>query len=66
VRTNFQAATGAGETLEGFLKHLEETIPLRRIAKPEDVANTVLFLASDKSSFITGTSIVVDGGSIYV
>jgi len=40
---------------------LEET-PLRRQGKPEEVANTVLFLASDLSSFITGQNIIVDGG----
>ena len=36
--------------------------PLGRIGKPEEVANTVLFLASNQSSFITGSSIMVDGG----
>lgn len=63
IRTNFQAATGAGEALANLLKHLEETIPLRNIAKIEDVTNAVLFLASDKSAFITGTNVVVDGGN---
>lgn len=43
-------------------KYLESQIPLRRIGKPEDVANVVLFLASDESSFITGTEIIIDGG----
>jgi NAD(P)-dependent dehydrogenase (short-subunit alcohol dehydrogenase family) len=37
-------------------------IPLGRIGKPEDVAHTALFLASDESAWITGTSISVDGG----
>jgi NAD(P)-dependent dehydrogenase (short-subunit alcohol dehydrogenase family) len=35
---------------------------LGRIAQPEEVANVALFLASDESSFVTGTYIVVDGG----
>ena len=35
---------------------------LKRLGKPEDVANAALFLASDDSSFITGTSLTVDGG----
>lgn len=38
--------------------------PMRRIGLPEDVANLALFLASDDSSFITGTAIPVDGGVI--
>jgi 3-oxoacyl-[acyl-carrier protein] reductase len=46
-------------------KVLEEVVnktPLKRIGQPEDVANCVLFLASDLSNFITGQTIVVDGG----
>lgn len=37
-------------------------IPLRRIADPVEVANAILFLASEEASYITGTSLVVDGG----
>ena len=37
-------------------------ISLKRIAKTEEIANTVLFLASDKSSYINGQNIIVDGG----
>jgi len=36
--------------------------PLRRLGKPEDVANVVVFLASDVASFITGQTISVSGG----
>ncbi|MBO8141881.1 MAG: 3-oxoacyl-[acyl-carrier-protein] reductase [Firmicutes bacterium] len=37
-------------------------IPMGRVGEPEDVANAVLFLASDESSYITGHTLVVDGG----
>jgi NAD(P)-dependent dehydrogenase (short-subunit alcohol dehydrogenase family) len=41
---------------------LSATVPLNRIGRPEEVAQTILFLASDKASFITGASYLVDGG----
>ena len=43
-------------------KNLINYIPLSRIGKPDDIANTVMFLLSDNSSFITGTEIIIDGG----
>ncbi|MCS4435882.1 SDR family NAD(P)-dependent oxidoreductase [Aquiflexum gelatinilyticum] len=43
-------------------KQLELTIPLGRYAKPIEIAKLVLFLASDDSQFITGTTQVIDGG----
>lgn len=44
------------------LKSLLHNIPLRRLGKPEDVASVAAFLASDESSYVTGTTFVVDGG----
>ena len=41
---------------------LERQIPVRKLAEIEDIANAILFLASDESKMITGTEIVIDGG----
>jgi 3-oxoacyl-[acyl-carrier protein] reductase len=41
---------------------MEALIPLKRLGQPHDVANAVLYLASDLASFVTGHSVVVDGG----
>tara|TARA_B100000530_G_scaffold335573_1_gene287978 strand:- start:63 stop:818 length:756 start_codon:yes stop_codon:yes gene_type:complete len=41
---------------------LIQQIPIRRLAEPIDIANAAVFLASDESSFITGTELIVDGG----
>ena len=46
-------------------KMLGERTPIGRIGKPEDIASTVLFLASDDSGYICGTEILADGGAIY-
>lgn len=45
-----------------FLEEYTKRIPIGRMAKPEEIAETVLFLAGDGSSYITGSNIVVDGG----
>lgn len=47
-----------------FIKGMEDAIPLGRLGSPRDVANAFLFLASDDAAYITGTTIVVDGGQL--
>ncbi len=47
---------------EEVMAHRQSLIPLRRYATPEDVANLVLFLASEKAKYITGAVIPMDGG----
>src|ERR1700732_5089868 len=42
--------------------HLVAGVPLKRSGKPEEIAQTILFLSSDKASFITGASVAADGG----
>mgnify|MGYP002622237808 FL=1 len=43
-------------------KAMEESVPMKRLGKPEEYANLVCFLASDQASYITGTNIPIDGG----
>jgi NAD(P)-dependent dehydrogenase (short-subunit alcohol dehydrogenase family) len=52
-----------GETAEQFMKDAAKR-PLARVGTPVDVANAVLFLASDMSNWVTGTHLVVDGGGL--
>ena len=49
---------------EEVKEEIAKTIPLKRIGKPEDVANVVKFLASEDSSYITGQVINIDGGML--
>ena len=43
-------------------KNLEKFIPLKKVGKPEDIANASMFLLSDQANYITGTELIVDGG----
>lgn len=58
--------TGAGApttpAMEAVLKKFMEKIPMKRMGEPDDIGKVALFLASDLSSYMTGSQIVVDGG----
>ncbi|MFD1928800.1 glucose 1-dehydrogenase [Sporosarcina siberiensis] len=58
IETPMISEGDAVEAIKEFSKH----IPMRRIAKPEEVTNIVLFLASDEASYSTGSEFVIDGG----
>ena len=50
--------TGSTERKAGLIA----SVPARRVGEPDEIAQTILFLASDKAKFLTGQSIAVDGG----
>lgn len=52
----------AGKLYEGRRDIIEATYPMRRLGRPEDIAAAVAFLASEDAAWITGQSLVVDGG----
>lgn len=58
IETPMVTQGDAVEAIKEFAKH----IPLKRMAQPEEVTNLVLFLASDESSYSTGSEFIVDGG----
>lgn len=45
-----------------YIKEVTERMAIKRLGKPEEIAKTILFLCSDDASFITGSTLVVDGG----
>ena len=74
VRVNsicpLRSATGLLELFSGVADTPEErarfaqTVPLRRMSEPEDIANAAVYLASDEAAFVTGVNFPVDGGRL--
>ena len=63
VRTDFSKPFWSNQEIHDMVV---KDIPMGRIAEPEDVARVVLFLASDGASFVTGQTILVDGGAMAI
>ncbi len=69
VQTEFLAglleprAGGQGCTVDDLIKEAAAEIPMRRLGKPEEVGDLAAFLASDRAGYLTGASVVLDGGA---
>ena len=48
--------------LDGAFEKIRDSVPLRRIANPSDIAGVFVFLAGDDSNFMTGSTVLADGG----
>lgn len=65
IETNWMEASGfSSEQQEVFKQQMAAGTAVKRVGNPDEIAKTVLFLASDAASFITGTEILVDGGML--
>jgi 3-oxoacyl-[acyl-carrier protein] reductase len=53
-----------GSSVEDLLQAHSATIPVGRLGRPEELADLVTFLASEKNSYTTGATILVDGGVV--
>jgi NAD(P)-dependent dehydrogenase (short-subunit alcohol dehydrogenase family) len=63
VVTNLHREGGLNEeAYQAFLEHSKTTHPLGRVGRPEELADLILFLASDNAGWITGTTVPIDGG----
>jgi NAD(P)-dependent dehydrogenase (short-subunit alcohol dehydrogenase family) len=64
IRTPMRDRMEAERQADALKSMVEHFVPMKREGRPEEIANTVLFLCSDAASYITGQSISVDGGFV--
>ena len=55
-----------GNAAQEFGEQIKSMVPLGRLGKPDEVANAVVFLASDEASYVNGIELAVDGGMAQV
>jgi NAD(P)-dependent dehydrogenase (short-subunit alcohol dehydrogenase family) len=64
INNRQREAEVTGKSVDELRQARVKDIPLRRLGRPEEVANLVVFLASECSSYMTGTCVTVDGGVV--
>lgn len=64
IWTNMQARAGGGA--RDSAERMTSTLPLARLGEPQDIANIILYLASDESNYVTGAEFVIDAGMTAV
>lgn len=62
IRIRLKNSIGNDTDSAQKLQTVVESIPMKRVTQPQDVANAAWYLGSDESSFVTGTTLEVDGG----